>query len=210
MKPYVICHMVSSVDGRILASRWRPEGASRFPWRSGRRYREGPLMDEAAFNALGGWVTEAGLIGRNESELMAGSAGGSPMPGCRWRAPSSFSTPFTRFTRAARSAGAPIARNGRAVDYGRTNEGEAAENWRRSPFSYLLQSGDRRCGAAWLPADPADFPTVEQARDEGMTDYLRAHSPICRRGRDRRNGLRLFVLVDRCGGRLWRGRKSPR
>jgi riboflavin biosynthesis pyrimidine reductase len=27
MKPYVICHMVSSVDGRILGSRWRPKGA---------------------------------------------------------------------------------------------------------------------------------------------------------------------------------------
>ena len=24
MKPYVICHMNSSVDGRILGSRWRP------------------------------------------------------------------------------------------------------------------------------------------------------------------------------------------
>jgi hypothetical protein len=24
MKPYVICHMSSSVDGRILGSRWRP------------------------------------------------------------------------------------------------------------------------------------------------------------------------------------------
>lgn len=27
MKPYVICHMVASVDGRILPSRWRPKGA---------------------------------------------------------------------------------------------------------------------------------------------------------------------------------------
>ena len=26
MKPHVICHMVSSVDGRILGSRWRPAG----------------------------------------------------------------------------------------------------------------------------------------------------------------------------------------
>ena len=25
MKPYVICHMVSSVDGRIWGSRWRPK-----------------------------------------------------------------------------------------------------------------------------------------------------------------------------------------
>ncbi len=24
MKPYVICHMNASVDGRILGSRWRP------------------------------------------------------------------------------------------------------------------------------------------------------------------------------------------
>jgi riboflavin biosynthesis pyrimidine reductase len=26
MKPYVICHMVSSIDGRTLGSRWRPQG----------------------------------------------------------------------------------------------------------------------------------------------------------------------------------------
>jgi riboflavin biosynthesis pyrimidine reductase len=27
MKPHVICHMVASIDGRILASRWRPKGS---------------------------------------------------------------------------------------------------------------------------------------------------------------------------------------
>ena len=26
MKPYVICHMVTSIDGRVWASRWRPAG----------------------------------------------------------------------------------------------------------------------------------------------------------------------------------------
>lgn len=26
MKPYIICHMASSIDGRILPSRWRPQG----------------------------------------------------------------------------------------------------------------------------------------------------------------------------------------
>jgi hypothetical protein len=29
MKSYVICHMVASVDGRTLTSRWRPEDAGR-------------------------------------------------------------------------------------------------------------------------------------------------------------------------------------
>ena len=53
-----------------------------------------------------------------------------------------------------------------------THEGEAAENWRRSPFYHLLQSGEafmRRCFAAGAPAD---FPTVTELRDEGMSDYL--------------------------------------
>jgi len=26
VKPYVICHMASSIDGRILPRRWRPQG----------------------------------------------------------------------------------------------------------------------------------------------------------------------------------------
>jgi riboflavin biosynthesis pyrimidine reductase len=29
MKPFVICHMVASIDGRILTSRWRPEDTGR-------------------------------------------------------------------------------------------------------------------------------------------------------------------------------------
>jgi adenylate cyclase len=130
-------------------------------------------MNQTAFNELAGWVTEAGLIGRTESELMAG------------------------FCRRIAGAGVPLARavvvldtlhpiyEGRAfrwradapetvevLDYGRTNEGEAAELWRRSPFFHLLQTGGtemRRCLAA---GDPADFPAIAQARDEGATDYL--------------------------------------
>ena len=130
-------------------------------------------MNETAFNELAGWVTKAGLIGRTESELMAG------------------------FCRRIANAGVPLARaivildtlhpiyEGRAfrwradapeavevLDYGRTNEGEAAELWRRSPFFHLLQTGGtemRRCLAA---GDPADFPAIAQARDEGATDYL--------------------------------------
>lgn len=49
MKPYVICHMVSSLDGRILGSRWRPQGID-----SGRLFER--LHDE-----IGG---DAWLVGR--------------------------------------------------------------------------------------------------------------------------------------------------
>ena len=130
-------------------------------------------MDEAACNILSAWVTEAGLIGRTESELMAG------------------------FCRRVTEAGVPLARalvildtlhpiyEGRAflwradrpetaevVEYGRTNEGEAAENWRRSVFFHLLQSGERMLRRRLVAGDPVDFLSFKQARDEGMTDYL--------------------------------------
>jgi len=130
-------------------------------------------MDEAAFNALSAWVTEAGLIGRTESELMAG------------------------FCRRVVDAGIPLSRalvildtlhpiyEGRAflwradrpktteiVEYGRTNEGEAAENWRRSVFFHLLQSGEKMIRRRLVAGDPVDFLSFKQARDEGMTDYL--------------------------------------
>ena len=129
-------------------------------------------MNEA-FNELAEWVTQSGLIGRTESELMAG------------------------FCRRIAEAGVPLARaivildtlhpiyEGRAfrwradapdavevLDYGRTNEGEAAELWRRSPFFHLLQSGGNEMRRRMAAGDPADFPAFAQARDEGVTDHL--------------------------------------
>ena len=59
-----------------------------------------------------------------------------------------------------------------AVDYGRTNVGEAATNWQRSPFYALLQSGQKAMRRHLVAGEPADFPTIEEARAEGMTDYL--------------------------------------
>jgi len=49
MKPYVVCHMVASVDGRILHSRWRP------------LTREGGDLFERLHVKLGG---DAWLVGR--------------------------------------------------------------------------------------------------------------------------------------------------
>ena len=49
MKPYVVCHMVASIDGRILHSRWRPAT------------REGGELFERLHARLGG---EAWLVGR--------------------------------------------------------------------------------------------------------------------------------------------------
>jgi adenylate cyclase len=144
-------------------------------------------MDAAAFNALSAWVTEAGLIGRSEGELMAG------------------------FCRRATEAGVPLARGlvildtlhpiyeGRAFlwrsdrpetaevrEYGRTNEGEAAENWRRSVFFHLLQSGEKMLRRRLAAGDPVDLLSFRQARPRRGNDGLPGSDPsLCRRGRNR-------------------------
>jgi hypothetical protein len=100
-------------------------------------------MEPASLSELRRWLTEAGLAGKGETALLDG------------------------FCRRALDAGLPIARaaiiidtlhpvhEGRAflwrreggqtqtelVEYGPTSEGEAAENWRRSVFFHLLETG---------------------------------------------------------------------
>jgi adenylate cyclase len=130
-------------------------------------------MERSGFDAIAAWVAKAGLIGRSESELMVG------------------------FCRRVVEAGIPLARamviidtlhpiyEGRvvrwradrpdeaeAVDYGRTNEGEAAENWQRSPFFHLLQTGREALRQRLLLDVESGFPAIEQLRADGMTDYL--------------------------------------
>jgi adenylate cyclase len=129
-------------------------------------------MNEA-FNELAEWVTQAGLIGRTESELMAGFCQRIVDAGVLLaRAIVILDTLHPIYEGRAFRWRADAQEAVEVLDYGRTNEGEAAELWRRSPFFHLLQTGGtemRRCLAA---GDPADFPAIAQARDEGATDYL--------------------------------------
>jgi len=57
-------------------------------------------------------------------------------------------------------------------EYGRTNEGEAAENWRRSAFYHLLTTGADEMRRRFCDGDPAEFYTLDTMKAEGQTDYL--------------------------------------
>jgi adenylate cyclase len=130
-------------------------------------------MNDARLDELASWVTSAGLSGKPEAVLVGG------------------------FCRRAVEAGLPIARaivlldtlhpihEGRAfrwradqpdeteiVEYGRTNEGAAAETWRRSPFYHLLQSGEATMRRRFAAGDPAELPSLAELRADGMSDYL--------------------------------------
>src|SRR5262249_48122681 len=57
-------------------------------------------------------------------------------------------------------------------DYGRSDQGEAAESWQRSPFYYLFQSGQEERGRRIGFGDPADYAVIQEMKDLGHTDYV--------------------------------------
>jgi len=130
-------------------------------------------MAEGIFGELASWVSEVGVTPRTERELMAGFCrrvveAGVPLA----RALVILDTLHPIYEGRAFRCRADQPEVAEAVDYGRTGEGEAAENWRSTPFFHLLQSGEkamRRCLAA---GDPADFLMIAQAQQEGTTDFL--------------------------------------
>ncbi|KLK93654.1 adenylate cyclase [Microvirga vignae] len=130
-------------------------------------------MDAARMAGLTRWVMEAGLNGMMEQEILHG------------------------FCNRLVEAGLPVSRvnmiidtlhpvyEGRAfrwrknqadiepvVEYGRTHEGEAAENWRRSTYYHLFHTGDDMLRRRIGPEHPVDFVVLDELRGEGQTDYL--------------------------------------
>jgi adenylate cyclase len=145
-----------------------PRGAARIG-----AFASGYSMNETLFLKLADWVTRAGLAGRTESELMAGFCrrlveAGVPLA----QAIVILDTLHPVYEGRAFRWRADLPETVEAVDYGRTDTGEAAENWRQSVFFHLLQSGEEAARRRFWAGDPAEFSMMAQARDAGMTDYL--------------------------------------
>jgi adenylate cyclase len=58
------------------------------------------------------------------------------------------------------------------AEYGRTDAGEAAENWRRTPFFHLLETGGSELRRRLHAGEPADFGAIEEVAKYGATDYI--------------------------------------
>lgn len=159
-------------------------------------------MDSPASD-LAAWLTEAGLAGASETALLDG------------------------FCRRALAAGLPLARGqilidtlhpiheGRAflwrceagemrtelIEYGPTAAGEAAENWKRSAFFHLLQTGGSLLRERFDAGQPGDFPTITQMRAEGMTDVIAMITRFPRSGAiGEMDGLYSYWATDRPQG----------
>jgi adenylate cyclase len=130
-------------------------------------------MDAANLSELVGWIVEAGLAGKSENEILNGfcrkaAAGGLPITRgaiiidtlhpvhegrvFRWRSDGS---------------GAP-----EVLEYGSTNEGEAAVSWQASPFFRMLEDGSSLLRRRLFTTETPEFPGVVDHQNDGMTDYL--------------------------------------
>ena len=129
-------------------------------------------MNPEGSSELRTWLTQAGLAGKSEAALLDG------------------------FCQRALDAGLPIARaaiiidtlhpvhEGRAffwrreagqahtelVEYGPTTEGEALENWRRTVFFHLLESGELSYRVRFHAGETTEFLRLAHMREEGMSD----------------------------------------
>ena len=130
-------------------------------------------MEESKFAALAQWITGVGLAGDSETAMMTG------------------------FCERAVAAGLPVAHaimiidtlhpvhEGRAVrwyrakeketelvEYGRTNEGEAAATWHASPFYRLLQSGEKFSRHDVRAEAEAGSAYFKDRAEEGLTEAI--------------------------------------
>jgi adenylate cyclase len=130
-------------------------------------------MHPSDIDAISAWLAERGLAGAQETELLSEfcqrcCAAGLPVA----RALTFIDTLHPVYEgRAFRWRDDGVAENA-FVEYGRTDAGEAAESWRRTPFFHLLESGGSELRRRIGFGDPADFPMVETVQADGCTDYV--------------------------------------
>ncbi|HVH78960.1 MAG TPA: adenylate/guanylate cyclase domain-containing protein [Stellaceae bacterium] len=131
-------------------------------------------MDAASLAALSGWVIEAGLAGESEIAILDGfcqRAIDSGLPVTRAMIIIDTLHPIYE-GRAFRWRLDGAAGQTEVLEYGPTNEGEISESWQRSPFYFLLQTGESALRRRLCAGDPADFPAIAEQQAQGVTDYL--------------------------------------
>ena len=57
-------------------------------------------------------------------------------------------------------------------EYGRSDQGAAAESWQASPFYHLLQTGEEELRRRIGFGEEAGYPIIQEMKDAGHTDYI--------------------------------------
>ena len=132
-------------------------------------------MDKAQASSIERWVTETGLTGMTELDLLHGFcnrlvAAGLPVARVHTIIDTLHPIHEGRVFRWRRDEKGDV---DQIVEYGRTNVGgEEAASWRRSTFYHLFHSGEDMLRRRIGPGEVEDFSVLKDLRAEGQTDYL--------------------------------------
>ncbi|HML07749.1 MAG TPA: adenylate/guanylate cyclase domain-containing protein [Xanthobacteraceae bacterium] len=141
-------------------------------------------MDEKLFTELARWLTQAGLAGTRETDIVSGFcersvAAGIPLGRANVSIDTLHPVHEGRLFRWGFGPTEPL-----LLEYGRTSPAalaasgaipidvEAAERWRHSPFNRMLQNGDSLLRRRLNMAAEDDFTVLSDWRAAGMTDYV--------------------------------------
>jgi adenylate cyclase len=118
------------------------------------------------------WVTQAGLAGTPELELLRGFcerlvARDVPLARAQILIDTLHPIHEGRVFRWSTDRAWDV------VEYGRTTEDESlAEKWRQSPFHHLEQAGETALRRRIEDESPGEFPILAELRAQGQTEYL--------------------------------------
>jgi adenylate cyclase len=141
-------------------------------------------MDQLFFMELSAWLTQAGLAGTSETDIVSGFcdrcvAAGLPLGRANVFVDTLHPVYEGRLFRWGYGPAQPP-----LLEYGRTSPGavaashsdprvvSAAENWRRSPFYKMLQTGDSLLRRRLNPAAAEEFSMLPDYVAAGMTDFV--------------------------------------
>lgn len=140
------------------------------------------MIAEDSIGRLHNWLARMGLDGASEDALVTGFceravAAGIPICQCLVIIDTLHPVYEGRLFRWGQDPSKPG-----MVEYGRTavpeglslgqEEERAAQNWRRSPFYHLLETGEALLRRPVNEATAAEFPVVKDYYGEGTTEYL--------------------------------------
>jgi len=140
-------------------------------------------MNNIDIEQIAAWVVHRGLTGASETDLMDGFCARCNAAGLELsRGITIIDTLHPIYEgRAFRWRNDDVEESA-VIEFGPTNEGEAAENWQNSAFYHILQIGADELRCRLGPADPENFSTLQTLREQGQTDYFAMVQPFADKG----------------------------
>ena len=141
-------------------------------------------MNEATFLELSAWLTQAGLAGTSETEILSGFCERCVAAGVPLGRANVFIDTLHPVHEGSLFRWGYGPNESARLEYGRTSpdaiaasgsnprDVEAAERWQRSPFVRMLQTGDSLLRRRLNAATKNEFPLLTDWLGEGMTDYV--------------------------------------